>query len=451
VKIASVTAAAVKSEPVRWASRRRIPVGEPTIIAGVPGIGKTQYAIGFCADATRGRLDGDLVEPVNAAYISAEDSITYTLAPRFLAAGGDPERIHFYRSKQGAHRGDEDPSLQLPNDIPLIDQWMQERDARILVLDPFVAMIPPSLNSHRDQHMRRAIAPLAHMCHKRKAVVLLILHLNKAQEGDALSRLSGSIGFGAAARSVLLFAPSPHDPDGENGNQRILAHTKSNLGRKAPSLAYRIEARVVETANGPISTSVAVPGGETNISAGDLLGSAISSTEANARTEACDFLLAELANGPVATKELRKRAEDAGHNWRTVERAKAALGIRSKKSGSSWAWSLNTALHTPTVGLDGVVGVHERKADKVDKTAGIVSNGGLPPDKAADPTAALRMGQEEQQRLQALLRAFPGSELIDPPSPCRDPQCCEHRHRYPTGPWTCEHNHPTADQHGAHR
>jgi hypothetical protein len=351
-------------------------MGEPTIVAGVPGIGKTQLMIGFCADGTRGRLDGDLAAPVDVAYVSAEDSIAYTLGPRFLAAGGDPARIHFYQAKE-SDKGDQDPSLQLPDDIAVIDRWMTVTGARILVLDPFVAMLPPSLNSHRDQHMRRAIAPLAHMCHERDAVVILILHLNKAQEGDALSRLSGSIGFGAAARSVLLFAPSPDDPDGENGNQRILAHAKSNLGPKAPSLSYRIEARIIEGASGPIETSIAVRGGEKNISAGDLLGNAASSTEANARTEARDFLLAELANGGVPTKELRQRAEDAGHNWRTVERAKAALGIRAQKDGGSWAWSLNTALNTLSVGLDGVVGVDGGKADKADKTVGVGSNGGL--------------------------------------------------------------------------
>lgn len=378
MKVRSVTAAEVKPERVRWASKPRIPLGEPTILAGAPGIGKTQLAIATCADATRGKLDGDLRGPVHVAYVSAEDSISYTLTPRFLAAGGDPSRVHFFEAKErNTRHGDEtDPSLRLPDDIPILDQWMQETGAQILVLDPFVAMLPPALNAHRDQHIRRALAPLAHMCHERNLVTLLILHLNKSQEGDALSRLSGSIGIGAAARSVLLFAPSPDDPDGENGNERVLAHAKSNLGLKAPSLGYRIETRIIESVDGPIETSVAVRHGESHISAGDLLGNATSSTEANARTEAREFLLAELANGPVPTKTLRARAEEAGHNWRTVERAKAAIGIRATKEGSSWAWRLNTAPSTLSVGLDGVDGVGG-KTDKDDKTAGIETSGGV--------------------------------------------------------------------------
>jgi putative DNA primase/helicase len=380
MKVVSITAAQVKPERVRWASRPRIPLGEPTILAGAPGIGKTQLAIGLCADATRGQLDGDLDGPSHVAYVSAEDSITYTLTPRFLAAGGDPRLIHFYQAKKHstAHTDEENPSLELPADVPLLNQWLEETQARILVLDPFVAMLPPALNAHRDQHIRRAIAPLAAMSHKRNLVVLLILHLNKSQEGDALSRLSGSIGIGAAARSVLLFAPDPDDPDGETGNQRVLAHAKSNLGRKGRSLAYRIEMRVVESADGPIETSVAVERGEANVSAGDLLGNATSSTEAGVRTEARDFLLAELAGGFVLTTELRKRAEDAGIGWKTCERVKAQLGIRSRKNGSTWGWELKTTPHTPPGHVGGVGG--DEKVTKIPKatiSGGIESNGGV--------------------------------------------------------------------------
>ncbi len=397
MRVASITAAEARIERVRWAWSPLVPLGEPTILAGTPGIGKTQLALGVLADATRGKLKGDLPGAVDVAYISAEDSIEYTLAPRFIAAGGDPALIHFYQAKQqsSAHGDETDPSLQLPADIPIIDQWITDTSSRILVLDPFVAMLPPALSAHKDQHMRRAIAPLAAMAHKHDLVVLLILHLNKSVEGDALSRLSGSIGIGAAARSVLLFAPSPDDPDGENGNQRVLAHAKSNLGRKASSIAYRIEMRVIEGTDGPIETSVAVERGQAHVSAGDLLGGATSSTEANARSEARTFLLAELADGAVPTKTLRKNAEEAGHNWRTVERAKAAIGIRAIKQGSTWAWRLNTAPNTLSVGLDGVDGldgVNDDKTAKADKTGGIENNGGVP--RTLDDLEAIRAEHE---------------------------------------------------------
>jgi putative DNA primase/helicase len=352
--IISKTAGEVVPRPVRFLAEPTIPLGEPTILAGAPGLGKTQLAIGIAARATTGRLAGALEgKPVHVAYVTAEDSLEYTLVPRFIAAGGEPSRIHFFEAMR--HDDGTDASLQVPKDIPQLDAWVQESAAKVLVLDPLVAFIPASLSSHKDQHVRQALAPLARMCHDRDLAALLILHLNKDREAGALNRLSGSIGFGAAARSVLLFAHDPDDPEGENGSRRVLAHLKSNLARKAPSVAYVIERRIIDGASGAMETSAAIQQGETRLSASDLLGHADSSTEASARGEARTFLLSELSEGPVTVMALRESAEHAGIAWRTLERVKKAEGIRSRKLGSEWAWEVNSANPPITThgGLDG--------------------------------------------------------------------------------------------------
>lgn len=389
MSIVSITAGEIKPANVRYAWDGRVPLGEPTILAGAPGLGKTQIAIGICARATTGKLPGALEgEPVKVAYASAEDSLEYTLAPRFIAAGGDPSRIHFFKSRNSSKSSD--PTLRLPDDIPLLDQWISDTEARLLVLDPFIAFMPVALSAHKDQHVRRAYAPLAELCHARDVAALNIMHLNKDREAGALDRLSGSIGFGAAARSVLLFASDPDDPDGEQGSQRVLAHLKSNLGRKQPSIRYRIEQRIIESANGPVTTSIAVRTGDAHVSAGDLLGNAASSTEATARAEARDFLLSELADGPVATQTLKQHADDAGIAWRTLERIKRSENVRARKMGATWAWELNTVPITPPGGLDGIGG-DESKTAKSAKTAGIEPTGGVTID--AD-TEAQRIQQK---------------------------------------------------------
>jgi len=364
-RLACLTAAQVTPQRATFAWEGRVPIGAPTILAGQPGLGKTQLAIGVCARATRGTLQGDLHgEPSQVLYVSAEDSLEHTLVPRFLAAGGDPHRIHFFQHKQKSTRNGEeqDPSIQLPDDIPVVDEWLKRSGARLVVLDPIVALIPPSLNAHRDQHVRRAIAPLARMADERHVAVLAIMHLNKDREAGALNRLSGSIGFGAAARSVLIFGSDPDDPEGETGNQRILAHAKCNVARLAPSVAYRIESRTVDTAEGIIETSVAVRHGDTRASASDLLGNATGTGEATARTEAREFLTAELADGPVAVNDLKKHAEDAGVAWRTVERAKTQVAVRSRKTATHWTWEIVTP-NTPPGGLDVVGGLEPKAAN----------------------------------------------------------------------------------------
>jgi len=123
---------------------------------------------------------------------------------------------------------------------------------------------------------------------------------------------------------------------------------KCNVGPRQGSIAYRIEPRTLTTRNGPVETSIAIRAGHANASAGDLLGNVTSATEATARSEARDFLEAELSAGPVPTLTLKDRSHDAGLSWPTVERAKKQLGIRARKNGTSWQWEL------PNSPLDGV-------------------------------------------------------------------------------------------------
>jgi hypothetical protein len=360
-RIKSVTAAEIEPLQVDWLLRERIPLGELTVIGGSPGRGKTTYATGLSAELTRGKLDGELLgAPADVAFVSCEDSIERTLIPRFLAAGGDPHRAHFFQAKGVADDTDgDDPVLELPADTPIIREWLIRTGARLLVLDPVIAMIPAALSGHKDQHVRRALAPLSRVAQELGVAVICLMHLTKDREADALNRLNGSVAFGAAARSVLLLAEDPDDPEGENGNRRVLAHVKSNLGAKQPSINYAVEPRVVEGAAGPVGTSILVEQGESTYTANDLLDKTASSTEANARDEARTFLADELADGPVPTKALKDAADEAGISWRTIERAKQALGVKSRKAqgvvGGGWEWSLPSRTHaSPPDGLGGL-------------------------------------------------------------------------------------------------
>ena len=396
LRIVSVRASEVQAEQTAWLDRLRIPLGDLTILGGAPGRGKTQLMLKLAARVTRGMLDGDLLgERANVAYVSAEDSIARTLLPRFLAAGGDPTRMHFFEGKRDGDT--DDPGLELPDDVSVLRRWLESLDARMFVLDPVIAMIPAGLSGHRDQHVRLALAPLAGMAHDLKLAVVCLMHLTKDREADALNRLNGSVAFGAAARSVLLLADDPDDPDGENGNRRILAHVKSNLGPKQPSQTLAIEPRVVEGLDGPVETSVLVEQGESAYSASDLLEKATSTSEASARDEAREFLIAELAAGPVATNVLKARAGDAAIAWRTVERAKKALSVRARKTAEGWQWQMpdnpskdtgglgelgglpvgtGDSLKPPLDGLDDLGGVNPSNTAKTDNT--VTANGWHP-------------------------------------------------------------------------
>jgi hypothetical protein len=342
-----------------WAWQGRIPLSAVSLLAGREGLGKSTTMIELAALLTRGKLAGDLYgEPHGAIFASAEDSAESTLLPRFMAAGADLDRIGLVE----AH----DEMLTLPRDTYALAQMAVTAEAKLIVLDPVVSFLPGDVNAHRDQHVRRVLAPLAEIAEEHRLAIVAVIHLNKGDTTDVLARVSGSVGFTAAARSVLVFGRDPEDPEGETGSRRVIAHAKCNVGPQAPSLRAQIVGSLIDTVAGPIHTSRLRFHGETKQTARDLLAQPATSEEITAVAEAAAFLLAHLADAPVPSARLRTLAENSGINWRAIERAKKQLPIRARKTASGWTWELTT--DNPAVGLGGVGGLGG-KTDKTDNSA----------------------------------------------------------------------------------
>jgi hypothetical protein len=169
------------------------------------------------------------------------------------------------------------------------------------------------------------------MAERTGCAVLAVLHLNKrGNEQAPMNRITSSGAFVAQARSVLLLAPDPSD---ESGQRRILAPVKMNLCAHPPSLAFHF------TQDGGLLWD-----GATAITAADLLVLPLSKVEQSAQVEAQEFLRGLLADGPVPWKEVEKEYGKAGIAYRTLERAKVALGVKSGRHGfgpgSYVAWEL---------------------------------------------------------------------------------------------------------------
>ena len=105
---------------------------------------------------------------------------------------------------------------------------MKKTGANLIVLDPVVEHLSGNIDSHKDHSVRRALAPLARLAENTGAAILGIGHLNKSSSTDVLTRVGGSVAFGAAARSVLLLGEDHEAVEGSP--ERLLIHAKSNLG-----------------------------------------------------------------------------------------------------------------------------------------------------------------------------------------------------------------------------
>jgi hypothetical protein len=320
-------------QPVQWLWPGRIPLGKLTVLDGDPGLGKSLITLDLAARVSTGRAMPDggsehLHNPRGVILLSAEDDAVDTIRPRLRVAGADLTRVAI-----PSEVPDGDGTTRAPHigDIDALRYAIHKKDAALVVIDPLMAYLPEERNSHHDQDIRRALAPLCALAAETGAAIVVVRHLNKTSQGNPLYRGGGSIGIIGAARAGLLVAVDPAEAE-----RRVLASTKANLAPAAVSLSYR----VIEARPGVAAIEWC---GQSDHTAAALLAAASDPAEtATERGEAAAWLKAMLADGPVSAKTLRKEAEDAGYSWRTVQRTQDPLGIIATKSGfhGGWEWRL---------------------------------------------------------------------------------------------------------------
>lgn len=322
----------IERREVEWLWEGRIPRGKITILDGDPGLGKSTVTLDLAARISRGREMPDDSPGISGSVVlcSYEDDAGDTIRPRLEAAGADLARIHILT----VNAGDEgERLLELPADLAILEAAVAKVDAALLVVDPLMAALSGGVDSHRDQDVRRVLSPLSKLAERTGVAVVLVRHLNKGGGSgtSAIYRGGGSIGIAGAARSALLVAKDPEDPD-----RRVIASVKSNLAAPAEALGFRTIANDLGIAIEWLGVSAC--------SADELLAMPIGSEERSAFDEAKDFLRDYLDISPRPASDVWKASKAHHIAEQTLKRAKAALGVKAIKTGfakgGEWYWSL---------------------------------------------------------------------------------------------------------------
>jgi putative DNA primase/helicase len=219
---------------IRWLWYGWLAEGKLEILAGAVSTGKTTIAIAFAATITSGGKwpDGTQADAGDVMVWSGEDDPEDTLLPRFLAAGGVRERIHFVKGviEQGKPRAF-DPSTDMPA-LALAAQSIAS--LKMIIVDPVVLMVAG--DSHKNTEVRRSLQPLADLAAARSCVALGITHLTKGTAGrEPIERITGSLAFAAGPRLAMM-AAKPLDPD----QKRRLVRIKSNIGPDGDGFEYSL-------------------------------------------------------------------------------------------------------------------------------------------------------------------------------------------------------------------
>jgi putative DNA primase/helicase len=321
----------VQAQPIRWLWPGRFARGKVSMIAGNPGLGKSQMTASLAAIVTTGGrwpVDGGACCAGSVVFLSAEDDAADTIKPRLLAAGADTSRCYMLdavadRDADGAPRI---RSFNLQSDLDRLAALLDRiGDVALVVIDPISAYLGGT-DSHKNAEVRAVLAPLAELAARHGAAVVCVSHLNKAGGNEALMRVTGSLAFVAAARAAYVVARDKDDPE-----RRLFLPLKNNIGNDQVGLAFKLES--CELVGGIQTSRVMWEPEPVTVTADEAMRPAEPDEERSQRDEIADWLQDLLYPGRMKSQEVQSKAKQAGFAWRSVQRAAKEAGVVVKREG----------------------------------------------------------------------------------------------------------------------
>jgi len=325
----------IEAQKIVWLWPDRIPT-KLVVWAGNPGFGKSQTTIAIAATVTTGGNwpDNTACQRGSVIFICGEDDPADTIKPRLEAASADTSKVHVIDATintNGHHQ-----QWLLENGVEPLERLCRRiGDVRLIVIDPITAYIGKK-DGHNTSDVRGLLAPLMEIADKYKFCVIAVTHLNKATGNDAVTRVTGSGAYVAAARAAFIVGNHPTEADAY-----CIATLKTNLSPNKTGIGYKIVS--VTNPDGIATSRVEWMPGVIDIDADQLLAPVKQSEDIDANSakgDAAAFLIDALVDGPVLSNKIYKAAQDAGIADRTLKRAKSALMIRSIKVDGERGWHM---------------------------------------------------------------------------------------------------------------
>jgi hypothetical protein len=312
----------VEEEEIGWLWEKRIPRGEVTILAGDPGLGKSTVTHAIAAKLSIGfpLPDGGEAIKGTSLFASYEESPEKVMRQRLRKLGADMSKVLLLDQLKDENGN---PRRFRGSDVPTLDAALDMvSDPQMLVIDPVMSFMG-DVDTNKDAQVRIHLQPLVDLAQRRNISIVCVAHLSKADAGKILYKISGSVGFAALARSVLLVGLD------ENSGRRGIAHIKSNLGPLVDTIEYSIDDRGFHW--GRLAPE---------LTAQSFVAQIDRRQTCSQRDIARDWLVEFLSEGPRWATDIREVSEQEGHSWRTLMRVKSDLGITHEKVDGKYRWTL---------------------------------------------------------------------------------------------------------------
>lgn len=327
-KLISRTAAEIKMRPIDWLWPKRFAKGKLSIIAGEPGLGKSQVTVYLAANITLGRdfPDGEKCPQGNVIFLSAEDDPEDTIVPRLKAAGADCSKVHIVDAiKATVNTQDSMLQFSLSTDLNVLEEKIKAIGNVVAIfIDPISSYLGNKIDEHKNAAVRSTLAPLSKLAEKYKIAVICVTHLNKCENQKAMHRVVGSIGFIAASRSAFAVIR-----DENEDKKRLFLPIKNNLGNDSTGLSFFIEEQIIEQ---EITTSKIAWTKEVITEKADVIMDGYSD-QRSVIEDAKTFLQDLLFEAPMHVKEIFQQAKEEDLSVKNLRRAGKSLGIKISRRG----------------------------------------------------------------------------------------------------------------------
>lgn len=217
---------------INWITPGMFARGEVTIVEGDPGLGKSymmQIAAMHICDGKPLPSETEY-EPVQGrvAYFDTENTADTVTKLRLIENGAECLDNYW--------QGEEPFSVDDEEKWDRVSEVLEDFRPTMIVFDTINIYIG-SADTYRSSETQQALSYFKQWAQRFDCCVVLLRHLTKSSKEKALYRGQGSIAFTGLARVVLTVGLSPDD-----GDVRVVACTKNNIGPKIRSFTFRIDA-----------------------------------------------------------------------------------------------------------------------------------------------------------------------------------------------------------------
>jgi len=311
-----------KDERIEWEWTGRIMANATNIIDGNKGVGKSTLLATMAATISEGKKfpgERKACVPGNVLWFSAEESFMAAVKPRFVAAGGDAAKL-FRIDNAGLHYRD---MMLLPEAEDLFISTVHHLQIRVVVCDPFTAILEHGLSQNDSQQMRAYLESMAIIADKCRCTFLLVRHFRKGSTATHTHLGMGSVAIGAVTRICLSADIDPRDE-----SKRLLSTAATNFGSTPKPIAYTLE-------DGGGDIAVIKWGKVADLSLDEIREGIEDAGSKDERVDAVNLLKALLKDGERCFEDIQEEAERAGVSIRTIRTAKAKLKCTThRKKGS---------------------------------------------------------------------------------------------------------------------